>query len=67
MLGGAAFEREELVRLLKASHLPEAAIDDFERCRVGTIMRLASHSVGKLTLEPPDGPVLTALLVAMRT
>jgi hypothetical protein len=67
MLDGAAFEREELLRLLKASRLPEAAIDDFERCNIGTIMQFASYSVGKLTTEPPDGPVLTALLTALRT
>ena len=67
MSGGAAFEREELTRLLKASRLPEAAITDFERCNVGTIMQFASFSVGKLTTEPPDGPTLTGLLVALRT
>ena len=67
MSGGAAFEREELTRLLKASRLPEAAITDFERCNVGTIMQFASFAVGKLTTEPPDGPTLTGLLVALRT
>ena len=67
MSGGAAFEREELTRLLKASRLPEAAITDLERCNIGTIMQFASYSVGKLTAEPPDGPTLTALMVALRT
>ena len=67
MLTGATFERAELARLIIACKLPEAAIDDFERCNVGTIMLLSSFSVGKLVLEPPDGGTLTALLTALRT
>ena len=51
----------------KRSRLPEAAITDLERFNVGTNMQFASFSVGKLTTEPPDGPTLTALLVALRT
>ena len=39
MAAGAAFERDEMVKLLRASALPAGAIDDFERCHVGTITR----------------------------
>ena len=67
MLTGAAFERAELTRLIIACKLPEATIDDFERCNVGTIMLFSSFGVGKLVLEPPDGGSLTALLTALRT
>jgi hypothetical protein len=45
-MAGAAFERAELVRLLVACKLPEAAIGDFERNDVGTIMLFSSFAVG---------------------
>ena len=41
-MAGAAFERDEMIKLLKASSIPEAAIADFERCHVGTITRFSS-------------------------
>ena len=44
-MAGAAFERDEMVKLLKASSIPEAAIDDFERCHVGTITRFSSFQL----------------------
>ena len=66
-MAGAAFERAELVRLLVACKLPEAAIGDFERNNVGTIMLFSSFAVGKLVLEPPDGGTLSILLTALRT
>ena len=66
-MAGAAFERAELVRLLVACKLPEAAIADFERCNVGTIMLFSSFAVGKLVLEPPDGGSLATMLIALRT
>ena len=53
MAAGAAFERDEMVKLLRASALPAGAIDNFERCHVGTITRFRSHAVRKLVSEPP--------------
>ena len=46
MSGGAAFEREELTQLLKASRLPEAAITDFERCNVSNLSLCYWESLG---------------------
>ena len=66
-MAGAAFERDEMVKLLKASSIPEAAIDDFERCHVGTITRFSSYAVGKLVTEPPTAATLIALMLGLRT
>ncbi len=65
-MAGAAFERDEMVKLLKASSIPEAAIADFERCHVGTITRFSSYAVGKLVTEPPHAGTLTALLASLK-
>ena len=66
MAAGAAFERDEMVKLLRASSLPAGAIDDFERCHVGTITRFSSHAVGKLVSEPPNAATLATLLAALK-
>jgi hypothetical protein len=66
-MAGAAFERDEMVKLLRASSIPEAAIDDFERCHVGTITRFSSYAVGKLVTEPPTAATLIALMLGLRT
>ena len=65
-MAGAAFERDEMIKLLRASSIPEVAIADFERCHVGTITRFSSYAVGKLVTEPPHAGTLTALLAALK-
>ena len=59
-----ASEKEEMLKLIRAARLPEPIQVDFERNDIA-VVELMSMGGGRLSVEPPDGAAVMALLSAL--
>jgi hypothetical protein len=61
-----AEDEAEMTRLLTASDLKPAWLEDFNKASVGTVLDLMAFSSGKLSTNPPDGSVVKTLFDGLR-